>query len=601
LLEVARKADSDPWRDRFRQVHVWHDRQALEKLASQVIVARQSPQILEALSLRLTTTGGDPAGLLRSALVAYPRDFWLHFHLGALGKDPREQTAFYRVAVVLRPRASVVHNDLGNALRRQNDPEGAIRHFRKALELDPRSAPVHHNLGNALRDQKDLKGAIRAFRKAIELDPQFAMPLSGLGVVLHEQKDLEGAIRALRKALALDPNFAQAHNNLATALRDYKDLEGAIRHLRKALELDPNLAMGHYNLGNALREQNNLEGAVRHFRKALELNPNFAEAHCNLGGVLVQQGEFAEALKLMQKGHELGSRQPGWPYPSATWVTDLQKMVKLDARATAILQGLAKPANPGEQLALAELCQRKKAYAATVRFYAGAFQAAPPLAGDVLRGWRSQGARAAVLAASGQGRDASELDEAARTSLRQQALDWLQADLKLFTGPVTRGEGPALVLLALERLSQWQRETDLASVREEKELARLPPASRRDWERFWTDVRQLQRRAAACFREDRLSGKLTAEKREQPHEVKLQAGKTYLLDLQSKHFDAFLRLEDDQGKKLAEDDDSGGGTNARIVFTATEAGSYRVIATSFRRAGLGDYTLLLREFTPPGK
>jgi hypothetical protein len=64
-------------------------------------------------------------------------------------------------------------------------------------------------------------------------------------------------------------------------------------------------------------------------------------------------------------------------------------------------------------------------------------------------------------------------------------------------------------------------------------------------------------------------------------DVKMQAGKKYVIDLQSKQFDSFLRLENAAGKQLAQDDDSGGGNDARIRFTAPEDGVFQVIVTSF--------------------
>src|SRR5262249_20257828 len=65
------------------------------------------------------------------------------------------------------------------------------------------------------------------------------------------------------------------------------------------------------------------------------------------------------------------------------------------------------------------------------------------------------------------------------------------------------------------------------------------------------------------------------------HPVKLAAGKVYQIDLKSTDFDAFLRLESADGKELAYDDDSGGGStgqDARIVYAAKQDGDYRIIA-----------------------
>jgi hypothetical protein len=72
--------------------------------------------------------------------------------------------------------------------------------------------------------------------------------------------------------------------------------------------------------------------------------------------------------------------------------------------------------------------------------------------------------------------------------------------------------------------------------------------------------------------------------------VKLEAGKTYQLDCNS-DWDNWLRIEDAKGKQLAEDDDSGGGTNAQILFECKTAGEYRVIVTSFDAGTTGDFTV----------
>jgi hypothetical protein len=79
--------------------------------------------------------------------------------------------------------------------------------------------------------------------------------------------------------------------------------------------------------------------------------------------------------------------------------------------------------------------------------------------------------------------------------------------------------------------------------------------------------------------------------------VKFEAGKTYTIDMiaLSDRFDPFLRLEDDQGKRLAEDDDSGGGLNARIVFPCAESGTYHVVARALAGSPAGKYRLTVRE------
>jgi hypothetical protein len=76
--------------------------------------------------------------------------------------------------------------------------------------------------------------------------------------------------------------------------------------------------------------------------------------------------------------------------------------------------------------------------------------------------------------------------------------------------------------------------------------------------------------------------------------VELRGGVLYVLDLKSKDFDAYLRLEDPAGKPLAEDDDSGGGFNARLFFIPPKTAAYTVIATSFNHK-VGKYRWTVQE------
>ena len=86
-------------------------------------------------------------------------------------------------------------------------------------------------------------------------------------------------------------------------------------------------------------------------------------------------------------------------------------------------------------------------------------------------------------------------------------------------------------------------------------------------------------------------------------EVQLTAGKTYVMDLKhppTSTLDPYLRLEDAKGKILAEDDDSGGNLDARIVFKAPQTGMYRLAATSFQVKMTGAFILTVTELEGAG-
>jgi tetratricopeptide (TPR) repeat protein len=350
LLGVARRADPDPWRDRFHDPAVRQDRRALQALADEALrddgakLDELSPQVLGSLGA-LLGGGADAVPLLRAAQRRYPDDFWLGLKLGnalSIAKQGEEAVGYFRVAVALRPDAAAAHSNLGVTLAEKKDLAGAIAEFRTATHLDPRDANshynlgialyvnksldeataefrtaidlapthayAHHNLGNALAAKSDLDGAIAEYKKAIDLNPKFAGAHGGLGTILRARQDLNGAITEFRKAIDIDPKDALAHLNLGNALRDKQDLDGAIAEFRMAVDCDPKLAPGHYSLGIALSDKKDLAGAIVEFRTAIDLDPRDASARYNLGIALYVKKDLDEAIAELRKAIDLNPK-----------------------------------------------------------------------------------------------------------------------------------------------------------------------------------------------------------------------------------------------------------------------------------------------------
>jgi serine/threonine-protein kinase len=445
---------------------------------------------------------GDLGGAIacfQKALDLDPKNAQSHYNLGnalmAKG-DLDGAIACYQKALHLDPKNAKSHTNFGISLAAKGDLDGAIACYQKALHLDPKLAQAHSNLGVALAAKDDLDGAIACHQKALGLDPKNAKSHAIFGNALAAKGDRDGAIACWKRALHLDPKLAGAHYNLGAALAAKGDLDGAIACYQKALGLDPKNAKAHYNLGNALKDKGDLEGAIACYQKALELDPKLAEAHCNLGHVLRRQGRFAEAVASLRRGHELGSKRPGWPYPSAQWVRDAERLLALDQKLPALLQGATSPANPGEALTLAQMCQEhKRRHVAAARLYADAFTAEPKLAADLNQQHRYNAACSAALAAAGQGEDARLLPDKMVTMFRGWALSWLRADLTTYAKLAEQNK-PALKLTIQQRLAHWRRDSDLTSVRDPQALDRLADNERAAWQALWREVDELLTRVA---------------------------------------------------------------------------------------------------------
>jgi tetratricopeptide (TPR) repeat protein len=263
---------------------------------------------------------------------------------------------------------------------------------------------------------------------------------------------------------------------------------------RKAIDLKPDFAWAYLSLGNALKAQGKPDEAAAAYRQAMRIDPNFAEAHCNFGHALREQGRLKDAREALRRGHALGSRRPGWPYPSARWVQQIDGLVALEEKLPAILGGEARAEGAAELLGLASVCGLTRRHAAASRFYADAFRADPKLADDLRAGHRYNAACSAALAAAGQGEDAAGLEEKERARLRKQAQEWLRADLDAWRRRVLDGN-PCDRADAAASLRHWQGDADLVGVRHPWSLLRLPADERRQWRQLWTDVDELLTKA----------------------------------------------------------------------------------------------------------
>jgi serine/threonine-protein kinase len=467
----------------------------------------------------------------RKAIELDPKNAQAHSNLGAaLSQKGQvdEAIASLRRAIELDPSLTMAHANLGNALKRKGQMDEAIACFRKAIELDPKNAGGHMSLGIALGMKGQVDEAIASLRKAIALDPKSAESHYSLGLARYYKGQVDEAIVSWRKAIELDPKNARAHHNLGQALSRSGQVDEAIACWRKASALDAKLAeplfnlgdallargevdaaiasfrkyillnpkdtTARYYLGNALEAKGQLDDAIASYQKAIELQPKLAEAYCNLGNALQQQGRFVESLSAYKRGHELGRKQLGWRYPSAQWVREAESMVAMEARLPAFLKGEFQPTDTVQRLGLVGVCHARKLNHAAARLYADAFAADPKLADELKAGHRYSAACLAALAGAGKGEDAAKLVARERARLRQQALAWLRADLALYTKLLGSGQGGARAEVQ-RALRHWQKDADLAGIRDMAALAKLPPEERAACEKLWADVAVVLKKA----------------------------------------------------------------------------------------------------------
>ncbi|MGH7134424.1 MAG: hypothetical protein ACREHD_01710, partial [Pirellulales bacterium] len=148
LLEVARAADPDPWRDRFRKAVLNDNRQALVELAASAPLSSLRVETVDRLGDALLGMGAidDAAAFLKKGQRLYPQDYWINTNLGlcllrARPPQPEHAIRYFTAAVALRPEAALSHANLAVALAKHGELDATRDALTMAAALRGGAAP----------------------------------------------------------------------------------------------------------------------------------------------------------------------------------------------------------------------------------------------------------------------------------------------------------------------------------------------------------------------------------------------------------------------------------------------------------------------------
>jgi len=300
LLAIARRADPDAWRDRFRDPAVWDQPAALADLARDADVQHQPMATLVALANRLQQLGGGGGKLLLLRVAnRHSDDLWCNLATGLLlitSDTPQESIRWFQSCIALRPDLAGPHQYLGIALAiadRHDEAEARLRH---AVELAPRTSRIRSNLATFLFFRRRIDEAGVEFEHAVRLDRRWPTARLGLAAVRTEQGRIGEAETMLAEIATEHPGLAEidAYRGLIEHRRDAP--ERALPLLERAVAVDPSNVETWHNLSRVFVHLGRLDEAVTAARKALDLEPQSARRFGDLGRVLQLAGRMSEAI-----------------------------------------------------------------------------------------------------------------------------------------------------------------------------------------------------------------------------------------------------------------------------------------------------------------
>jgi tetratricopeptide (TPR) repeat protein len=281
LIEIARLADPDPWRNLCREAVLRRDRAALEQLADTVPIPQVSPRSLWLLGMTLNEVGArDKAvSLLKRAQHQYPGDLWINVLLANISlrlRRPHTDDAvrFYSVAVALRPQRLQLHYLLCNAFCWKGANEEAVAECSKIIDLDPKNAEAWVLRGNAYwgrLHQSDK--AVADFSKAIELNSKLAAAWRERGYVYHCLMQYDKALADYTEFIKLDPKDTWVWCSRGYAYLRLKQRDKAIADYTEAIKLDPKYASAWCGRGRIYDEVEQYDKALADYAEAIKLDP----------------------------------------------------------------------------------------------------------------------------------------------------------------------------------------------------------------------------------------------------------------------------------------------------------------------------------------
>jgi len=196
-----------------------------------------------------------------------------------------------------RAQAAEIHQQLGDNLLSQGDPQGAMKEYLKSVEFDE-TPEAHLGLGviNAWSLGRSDEGE-KEFKRALEMRPDYAEAMNNLGALYIQRGRFREAIAPLEKA-AKDPLYKSrvlAQSNLGWALYKSGQTEQGISEIKGALAVAPKYCLGWRQLGTIYSEQGKIEGASTAYSRYAEACPDVGDAHLLFGKMLARQQKAKEA------------------------------------------------------------------------------------------------------------------------------------------------------------------------------------------------------------------------------------------------------------------------------------------------------------------
>ncbi len=176
------------------------------------------------------------------------------------------------------------------------EAEAAIERYQASLQSGASTTRLHNNLGNALFKEQRYNAAEQSYLKALELDPEYLFALNNLAVARYMAGETDEAMGLLREAQKTFPNVSFLRTTEGFFRYDQGDREGALEAFRQAVRINPDSPAALNNLGVLAMENPEMgEDPLPFILRAIDKDPSNHLFHDSLGWYNFNRGMFADA------------------------------------------------------------------------------------------------------------------------------------------------------------------------------------------------------------------------------------------------------------------------------------------------------------------
>src|SRR5215469_560584 len=263
-----------------------------KKIARMLILERKWPEALAQLNSILARDSEDKELKLARAHV------WLDE-----GKPENLDPAIVELRTQLanKPQDSELHFQLGNALIRKGDQDGAQHEWAAAAERSPGYLAPRLNLIQLALERGNSQAALQRAEEMIAIAPRnpearllYATCLTSAGQLEKARAELKGVANDFPRS----PQVQFRLGMLAIAEKKFTDAESIFRGLESSAPHDPQVTLG---LAQALQGEHESEKAIRLLRDEVQRSPDALLPRQALARLALATGKYELAIEEYRK------------------------------------------------------------------------------------------------------------------------------------------------------------------------------------------------------------------------------------------------------------------------------------------------------------